>query len=249
MANLIAAAVAFAIVLVGAPFAALATCGDLTVDPGEECDLGTFDEEDCCSDSCTFEPAGTRCDVSNLCTYSTCDAAGACVAPTCAQASGSRVLGKSALYNDEGRISWQWRSIAAVDVADFGDPTTTTGITLCNMYGPDDYARFTVHAGQICPPDGHACWRRTSSGWLYTPGGLPIPPGHFARIALRPGEPGKGKIIVKVKGAPAGHMPWTAPHVLRLVRDDSPLCWESTFTNLTFKPGPGISGVMKGHIP
>ncbi len=50
-------------------------CGNDVLEPGEECDLESPIESDCCSPSCTIEPAGTvclpacgACDVEDVCT-------------------------------------------------------------------------------------------------------------------------------------------------------------------------------------
>ena len=49
-------------------------CGDLIVEPGEECDGGT-----CCSTTCQFEPSGSTCVTDgNVCTDDVCDGAGTC---------------------------------------------------------------------------------------------------------------------------------------------------------------------------
>ena len=49
-------------------------CGDLIVEPGEECDGGT-----CCSTTCQFEPSGAACASDfNVCTDDVCDGAGTC---------------------------------------------------------------------------------------------------------------------------------------------------------------------------
>jgi hypothetical protein len=49
-------------------------CGDLIVEPGEECDGGS-----CCSATCQLEPSGTTCGTdSNVCTDDVCDGAGTC---------------------------------------------------------------------------------------------------------------------------------------------------------------------------
>jgi hypothetical protein len=49
-------------------------CGDLIVEPGEECDGGS-----CCSATCQFEPSGMACTTDfNVCTDDVCDGAGTC---------------------------------------------------------------------------------------------------------------------------------------------------------------------------
>jgi len=54
-------------------------CGNGVLDPTEQCDDGNTVAGDCCSPTCTFEPAGQVCDDGNVCTVnSTCDGAGVC---------------------------------------------------------------------------------------------------------------------------------------------------------------------------
>src|SRR5262245_1917353 len=54
-------------------------CGNGILDPTEQCDDGNTVAGDCCSPTCTFEPAGQACDDGNVCTInSTCDGAGVC---------------------------------------------------------------------------------------------------------------------------------------------------------------------------
>src|SRR2546425_7927501 len=57
------------------------TCGDGTLDPGEQCDDGNNLNGDCCSASCTIQPAGTVCRPA----AGVCDVAEACdgASPTC----------------------------------------------------------------------------------------------------------------------------------------------------------------------
>jgi cysteine-rich repeat protein len=62
---------------------ALATCGDGLLDPGEDCDDANVVAGDCCSPTCTFEPAASPCpDDGNPCSLDQCDAAGVCTHPT-----------------------------------------------------------------------------------------------------------------------------------------------------------------------
>ncbi|RMD81168.1 MAG: hypothetical protein D6815_12450, partial [Candidatus Dadabacteria bacterium] len=60
-----------------------AFCGDGFLDPNEECDDGNNAPGDCCSPTCTFEPAGTSCADSDLCNGDeVCDGAGTCLPGT-----------------------------------------------------------------------------------------------------------------------------------------------------------------------
>jgi hypothetical protein len=61
------------------------TCGDGTIDPGEQCDDGALNgtPQSCCTTSCQFTPAGSDCDDSNPCTQTDqCDGSGNCVGST-----------------------------------------------------------------------------------------------------------------------------------------------------------------------
>lgn len=58
-------------------------CGDGIVQPGEDCDAGSFVEGSCCTHECTFEPATTACPDDGIeCTSDVCDGAGACLHPS-----------------------------------------------------------------------------------------------------------------------------------------------------------------------
>jgi hypothetical protein len=57
-------------------------CGNGITEPGEDCDDGNNVNGDCCSATCTSEPAGQACaDDGNVCTDNECDGAGACIHP------------------------------------------------------------------------------------------------------------------------------------------------------------------------
>jgi len=54
-------------------------CGNGILEPGEQCDDHNTAAGDCCSPTCTFEPAGTPCDDGNVCTNNAgCDGLGVC---------------------------------------------------------------------------------------------------------------------------------------------------------------------------
>jgi cysteine-rich repeat protein len=55
-------------------------CGNGNFDPGEDCDDGNTSDGDCCSSTCTFEPAGSACpDDGNPCTDNKCNGLGVCL--------------------------------------------------------------------------------------------------------------------------------------------------------------------------
>lgn len=60
-------------------FAQASSCGNSTVDPGEECDDGNLDDGDCCTTACTLAPPGSLCDDGDLCTRGDFCSAGQCV--------------------------------------------------------------------------------------------------------------------------------------------------------------------------
>jgi cysteine-rich repeat protein len=55
------------------------TCGDGTLDPGEQCDDGNAASGDCCSATCAYESSSASCtDDADPCTSDVCDGAGTC---------------------------------------------------------------------------------------------------------------------------------------------------------------------------
>src|SRR2546425_1474186 len=53
-------------------------CDNGVLDLGEQCDDGNLVAGDCCSPTCTFEPAGQPCGVPNVCVNNACNGAGTC---------------------------------------------------------------------------------------------------------------------------------------------------------------------------
>src|SRR5205809_407102 len=115
------------------------TCGDGTLDPGEQCDDGNNLNADCCSASCTIEPAGTVCR----------PAAGVCdVAETC--------NGTSPTCPADVFVSAATQCRAAVgecDVAEF-----------CPGNGPNCPADAKQPSGTACTDDGNPCTADTCDG-------------------------------------------------------------------------------------
>ena len=81
------------LVAAASPVSATSLCAggqpNRRLDPGEQCDLGREDQNDCCDDECRFRPLNASCDDENSCTSRDqslpidqrdhCDASGSCV--------------------------------------------------------------------------------------------------------------------------------------------------------------------------
>jgi|CXWL01.1.fsa_nt_gi hypothetical protein len=176
-------------------------------------------------------PACGPCEVCDLDTN-------VCVVPASlgCQASPSRkssISIKKGLVASNDVLVWRWVSSAPVSTGDYGDPLTATGITLC----VHDSAGGTRHllVDSSAPPAGRchlgSCWTTGSFGWRYVDNGGAN--GGLLKVFLKPGDASKAKIFVKAEGylmdiPPA---PYTPPLTVRLLRNDTPACWEATFTD------------------
>jgi hypothetical protein len=128
------------------------------------------------------------------------------------------------------RLAWGWVSSAAVPEIDFEDPVT----------GPNEYA-FCLYdqrgrsfdasapAGGVC--GRKPCWKRTSSGFVYSDPLLG--PGGLQTILLKAGlAAGKAKITVKGKGGNLRlpPLPLVLPVRAQILRALTSSCWEATFS-------------------
>src|SRR5205809_427355 len=115
------------------------TCGDGTLDPGEQCDDGNNLNADCCSASCTIEPAGTVCR----------PAAGVCdVAETC--------NGASPTCPADVFVSAATQCRAAAGECDLAE--------FCPGNGPSCPADAKQPSGAACTDDGSPCTTDTCDG-------------------------------------------------------------------------------------
>jgi cysteine-rich repeat protein len=243
----------------GGPFTGTRiVCGNGVVDPGEACDDGGTADGDCCSADCqTVASDGASCDDGDACTPTdqcvggtcvgsgilTCDPCevctpdGGCVVPIARGCQPALATKSSIVLRHHGtdpgkdKITWAWRSSAAVALADFGSPLATADYTLCVIEQGGGVLRSsrTAPAGGVC--GSRSCWTTGTSALRYrdkegTPEGL-------SAITLRAGaDVGRGKITVKGKG-PLLDLPalgFTPPVIVRLVRDDASVCWEATYS-------------------
>jgi cysteine-rich repeat protein len=73
--------------------AAVASCGNGTLDPGEDCDDGNLINGDCCSASCAKEPDGARSCDANDCTRPDSCSNGVCVPGPCGDGQSCSICG------------------------------------------------------------------------------------------------------------------------------------------------------------
>ncbi|MFN8546227.1 MAG: hypothetical protein U0807_18770 [Candidatus Binatia bacterium] len=131
-------------------------------------------------------------------------------------------------------ITWTWKGSATVLLAAFGHPLQASSYTLCLIDREGGVATLrmsrTAPAGGLCP--SASCWTATASSFEYRD--EDADPEGLTSMVLHAGtRPGRGKIAVKGKGSllgvpVLGLMP---PVIVRLVRDDAPLCWEATYSS------------------
>jgi cysteine-rich repeat protein len=203
-------------------------CGDGNADAGEACDDGNGIDGDGCDSNCTatgcgngVTTAGEECDDGNL-------ADGDCCSSSCvltidddvvsAAAGDSKVLVKE---DPSGSLKWKWKSSASLTVEDLGDPTATTGYTLCLVdesgAAPSLVLTAAAPAGGTC--QGQPCWRRAGSGFLYA--SALDGPGRLGKVKLKAGVSG-ASVLVKGRGRRLrlGRLPLLPPVRVVLRRSD-----------------------------
>jgi hypothetical protein len=138
------------------------------------------------------------------------------------------------------RLRWRWRKGASMMVqSDFGNPTTTTGYTLCLYDEIGGMATFktgaTIPAAATC--GSKSCWRALSTtGWSYRDmaGGN----DGIKSVVMKGGM--AGKPLIKIAGAGANLLlpsDFSANQlfdqdtqvIVQLFRSDDETCWGSTF--------------------
>jgi len=244
-------------------------CGNGVLDAGEACDDGNLDAGDCCSSLCeTATPDGTSCTDDDVCTSDDQCTAGSCVPgaplvcdpcevcgtngcelpalscqPALAGGKAKLTFKAPAGSPSKNKLTWSWRSSAAVALEDFGDPGSTpsgTDLTLCMLDQaggvPTLRASATAPGGGFC--GARPCWTWRSKGYSYKDSSAT--PDGIVGMQLGTGSAaGQGKLSVKAKGENLelpGEM-LTPPVVVRVIRNDAPTCWEATYSAPTVNDG------------
>jgi hypothetical protein len=143
--------------------------------------------------------------------------------------------GRLALRNttpdDRDQLTWKWTASALTPKSDFGAPLTTSTYALCLYDATGLRLTATAPFDDTCP--AKPCWKETKAGFKYRDKDLT--PDGLARIKLRAGGAGKGKISVRGNGANLGlpSPPLSTPVRVQLKRSDASACWEATFSTPT----------------
>ncbi len=144
---------------VNCPRPAVAVCGNFIVEAGETCDDGNRVDGDCCSSSCTSDPAGASCPGNgDLCTPGVCSGFGVCLHQNACvdePIDGAKLR----LERRNGREKLLWKAKNATPIASGGvfDPTVT-GATL-EMFSPN-----AQPVSMVLAPGG---WTARGSGYKF----------------------------------------------------------------------------------
>ena len=221
------------LVVIDLPRGSAPRCGDSLLFFPEECDDGNTDDGDCCSSTCTFEPAGSVCaDSEDLCRVSVCDGAGRCDAEhggcrTPVAPAAARLLLRDAPNDGKDRLAWLWTT-GNTTPAEFGNPLETTDYGLCvfdrGTGGLRLLASVDVPAGAAC--GGRPCWSQARAGFKYTNRAGPL-----RRLVLTGGLPGRARIVAKARGIGLD-MPSLplAPMVVVQLRNSDGGCWLANYS-------------------
>ena len=219
------------------------TCGDGTLDPGEQCDDGAANglPGDCCTVTCAFQAAGTPCtDDGSLCTSDLCDGAGTCTHPiapwpTCTPpdvAMGASLLMRT-LTLGGNQVQFKWGKGPVVPLTDFGDPTGGELLQLCvyDQTAPDTYALVLSGSPSV---SGGGAWTGNPIGWKFK--SMTGMPDGIMSVTLKAGTiPLLGKVQVKAMSSSSfGPLPLQGdPSVIAQLKTSLGTCWSATFSTPT----------------
>ena len=139
---------------------------------------------------------------------------------------GCRSTGRSELtIVQRGRVGdtlgWRLRSLQPTSVTDFGDPATTTDVSLCLYAGGGSPAELHVPAS--------SGWKASAHGLRYD--GRGVRGDGVRNVVLRARDEAGATLRVKAKGRrmPSLGLPLAAPLTVQLVNLQNGACWERTF--------------------
>jgi cysteine-rich repeat protein len=234
---------------------ATSSCGDGSVNPGEQCDDGAANglPGDCCTVTCTFRPAGTACaDDGSLCTADICDGAGTCTHPvapsaTCTPpdlATGALLDMRLPKRSGKGgnQTQFKWAKGPVVPRTDFGtpgDPPAGDQFELC-VYDQTAPGRYALVLSGSPSVRGGGVWTAKQSVWKFK--SSTGRPDGIVGVTLKAAKtPLEAKVQMKAARSPSfGPLPLHGnPSVIAQVRTTLGPCWSATF------PKPAVNTVKE----
>ncbi|MEO6028931.1 MAG: S8 family serine peptidase [Candidatus Binatia bacterium] len=133
--------------------------------------------------------------------------------------------------DSKDRLQWKWIKGSATAKAEFGNPTASTGYTLCVYDGNANLiANAALPAGGSCnAASPRPCWRENAKGFRYIDKDLT--PSGIQQLVLKAGPNGKAQINLKGKGdlLPDPTLPISdLPVTVQLV-SSAGQCWTATY--------------------
>jgi hypothetical protein len=133
------------------------------------------------------------------------------------------------------RVEWKWGNGAATTLADFGNPVTADGLTLCifdrSSQTPALLFRASVAPGGTCGT--RPCWVGNGKTFKFT--NRSATADGVAKMSLIPGAAGKAKILFKARGTALSQRPFGVPRpplsvpLTVQLQSDNGQCWEAGF--------------------
>jgi cysteine-rich repeat protein len=227
-------------------------CGNGTVDEGESCDDGNTADGDCCSSSCSLEPAGSSCTDGDACNgEETCSDTGECLAgdtlecddgdpctrDSCDAVSGCMVetgplqectaASSAELYVDHKLkvVEFEWTGAAAK--SEFGNPLKDDDTAMCVYANGTSLGVLSVDGGRKCGK--RPCWKSHSSGYSYVD--LFGKSDGVRGMKLKAGSSSRGRISLLAFGrhTPSVSIPSGSATIVTQIVNDSGSCFEATF--------------------
>jgi hypothetical protein len=161
---------------------------------------------------------------------------------------------KDSLGGPKGdRVMWKWANGDATALADFGNPVTTDGYTLCvfdqSSQTPALLFRASVAPGGTCGK--RSCWVGNGKTFKYVDRAATA--DGVAGMSLIPGAAGKAKILLKARGPALSQRPFGVPMpplatpLTVQLQSGNGQCWGATFARGGLKSNNGetFSGISE----
>jgi len=227
--------------------------------PGDECHAGGTCNPD--TGACVPEqvPDGSPCARPPGCTVDTCYG-GVCRHDFVPQnncfhpiARGGATLTVRDATSAKASLNWKWGKGDAFDPAYVGNPfiafRDTYRLCVADLGGPAGAFRLLLDAAL---PSGGTCGKRpcwSAAGVDVKYQDRDLAADGIRSLRFHPGVAGKAKVTVSAKGANlplVAAPPYANAVVVELRRDDTPVCWQSTFDQLIRRNQTGLFTAKSG---